>query len=125
MKESGFAGDQSSETDVETPAERSARMSALAKRRWDAVRAAKDAEPETTTAPASGSGAVVEERDRALALRTARAIARGDGRDADKLVAAKLLAGVEQEQAQGQHPTLAALDGLPLVDLERLVRTLA
>lgn len=75
----------------------------------------------TTGAP-NGSVEPAVERDRALALKTARAIARDtDARDADRLTAAALLARIEEAQAAGKPPSVAALQGLDESDLEALV----
>lgn len=76
--------------------------------------------------PKSETGLVEpsDERDRALALRTARSIARNpNARDADKLTAAKLLAGIEEVQAT-KPPSIERLEALSSAERQKLIATL-
>lgn len=62
------------------------------------------------------------ERDRTLALRTARSIAKNPtARDADRLAAASLLARIEEVQSTAKPPSIAALEALSTEELEALV----
>lgn len=64
------------------------------------------------------------ERDRALALRTARGIAKdSSARDADRLAAAALLARIEEADAVAQLPELEALAQLPEAELVALIHS--
>lgn len=72
----------------------------------------------------SGSGSVepAVERDRAVALKVARSIAKSTAaRDADRLAAAALLARIEEVQTDAKPPTVTALRSLSEAELEALV----
>lgn len=70
----------------------------------------------------SGSNPEAVERDKALGLRTARAIARDPkARDADKLTAARLLAGVEEVKVTAKPPSIERLGQLSTAELEAIV----
>lgn len=72
--------------------------------------------------PAAPVDTGVVERDRSLALRTARAVARdADARDADRLTAAALLARIEEAQETARPPSVSKLHGLSEAELEALV----
>lgn len=97
-------------------------MSALAKQRWAKERASKDAADAAGATLTSGSGAGVEERDRALALREARRLLKADKTpDAVKAQLIRTLAGVEDDKRSAKPPALAALDALGTEELEALV----
>lgn len=72
--------------------------------------------------PGSGSATGSDERDRALALRTARAIAKdATARDADRLTAASLLARIEEAAQAGKPPSIDRLHALSEDELQALV----
>lgn len=82
----------------------------------------KKAEHDTNAAPGSGSGAAVEERDRAAALREMRRLLKSPTtKDADKVAAARILAGTEEDKKVGKPPSVEALRSLSTEELEALV----
>lgn len=70
----------------------------------------------------SGSTAGIEERDRALALKEARRMLKAATTpDAVKAQLIRTLAGVEDDKRTGKPPSIQALDGLNVEELEALV----
>lgn len=105
----------------ESAEERRERMRELA-RRSNEARKRNKAEREAAAAPGSGSGAAVEERDRAAALKEMRRLLKSPTtKDADKVAAARILAGAEEDKKVGRPPSVEALRSLSTEELEALV----
>lgn len=108
--------------DIADPALRSA-VARIRGAKGNAAKAAQSAaSPGADTGSGSGSTKPGEERDRDLARREMRRLVRsGTAKDADKVAAARILAGLDEVKTEAKAPTIEALEDLSAEELEALV----